>query len=145
MSKSSFIQPVILAGGSGTRLWPLSRASFPKQFISLIKNTNETMLQLTLKRIRELENLNNPIVICNEDHRFIAAEQMREIKVKSRNIFLEPFGRSTAPAIAIAALKVLENEEDPLLLVLSADHIIENEIKFIEQSRKGLNLRIRID
>ena len=138
MSNSSFIQPIILAGGSGTRLWPLSRASFPKQFLSLIQNSNETMLQLTINRIKELENLNNPILICNEEHRFIAAEQMREIKVKPRKIFLEPFGRSTAPAIAIAALKVLENGEDPLLLVLSADHIIENKNKFISAIKKGL-------
>ena len=138
MSNSSYIQPVILAGGSGTRLWPLSRASFPKQFLSLIQNSNETMLQLTINRIKELENLNNPILICNEEHRFIAAEQMREIKVKPRNIFLEPFGRSTAPAIATAALKVLENGEDPLLLVLSADHIIENKFKFIRAINKGL-------
>ena len=138
MPNINTLQPVILAGGSGTRLWPLSRSSFPKQFLSLTKEKKETMLQLTLRRISHFENLNNPILICNEEHRFIAAEQMRAIDVKPRSIFLEPFGRNTAPAITIAALKALEKGEDPILLVLSADHIIQDQHKFKSAINKGL-------
>ena len=138
MSNINLIQPVILAGGSGTRLWPLSRSSFPKQFLSLTKEGKETMLQLTLGRIMDFENLINPILICNEEHRFIAAEQMRAINVKPRSIFLEPFGRNTAPAITIAALKALENEDDPILMVLSADHIIKDLNIFKSSIKIGL-------
>ena len=138
MSNINLIQPVILAGGSGTRLWPLSRSSFPKQFLSLTKEGKETMLQLTLGRIMDFENLINPILVCNEEHRFIAAEQMRAINVKPRSIFLEPFGRNTAPAITISALKALEKEEDPILMVLSADHIIKDLNIFKSSIKKGL-------
>ncbi len=138
MSNINFIQPVILAGGSGTRLWPLSRSSFPKQFLSLTKDKKETMLQLTLDRIKDFENLISPILICNEEHRFIAAEQMRAINIKPRSIFLEPFGRNTAPAITIAALKALENDQDPILMVLSADHIIKDQNIFKSAIKKGL-------
>ena len=138
MSNINILQPVILAGGSGSRLWPLSRSSFPKQFLSLTEEKKETMLQLTLSRINDFENLNSPILICNEEHRFIAAEQMRAMNVKPRSIFLEPFGRNTAPAITIAALKALEKGEDPILLVLSADHIIKDQHKFKSAINKGL-------
>ena len=135
---SDVILPVILCGGSGSRLWPLSRQSFPKQFLTLNITNNKSLLQRTQLRTRKLKNIVNPILICNEDHRFIAAEQMREIKVKPNSIILEPFGRNTAPAITIAALKALEKFNDAHLLILSSDHQIENEEKFTEVVEKSL-------
>ncbi len=127
------IIPVIMCGGSGSRLWPLSRQSFPKQFLSL-GNNKKSLLQNTQLRLKDLNNLIEPILICNEEHRFIVAEQMREINIKPFSILLEPFGRNTAPAITIAALKALELKEDfdPILLVLSADHEIKDTKRFIE-------------
>ena len=104
------IVPIILAGGSGSRLWPLSRKTFPKQFLNLIHDDEYTMLQKTYKRIETLENICKPIVICNEEHRFIVAHQMKEINVDVSEIILEPEGRNTTPAITIAALKVLRIE-----------------------------------
>lgn len=115
--------PVIMAGGSGTRLWPLSRGNFPKQFLSL--SGKATMLQNTISRLAGIEHA-PVILICNEEHRFIAAEQVRQLGVKHSGIFLEPVGRNTAPAIALAAFKAVESGHDPLLLVLAADHVIEN-------------------
>ena len=130
--------PVILCGGKGTRLWPMSRSSLPKQYISLQRNNNKTLLQNTYERISNFENIDDPIVICNEENRFIAAEQIREINVKPKAILLEPFGRGTAPAIAIAALKALEYNKDSLLLVLSCDHEIVDNKNFLEAIRIGL-------
>jgi len=114
-----------MAGGSGTRLWPLSRASHPKQFLSL--HGDDTMLQATLKRLAKLD-VHSSITICNEEHRFFVAEQLRGIN-KLGSIILEPVGRNTAPAIALAAFSV---EDDPLLLVLAADHVIQDEAAFTE-------------
>ena len=133
------IIPVILCGGAGTRLWPLSRASYPKQFLSLNSYNEKSLLQNTYKRISELDNIQMPIIICNEDHRFIVAEQMREINIKPNSIILEPFGRNTAPAITMAALKSLEIEEDPILLVLSSDHEIKNNNRFLDVLIKGID------
>lgn len=116
------IAPVILSGGSGTRLWPLSRKLHPKQFINLVNDT--TLFQDTVLRLPK--NTVDPLIICNEEHRFLAAEQLRQIDKKSNGIILEPIGRNTAPAIALAALKFINSGEDPLLLVLSADHLIKN-------------------
>ena len=116
------IIPVIMAGGSGTRLWPLSRTAFPKQFIALTSTL--TMLQETAARINGL-SASAPMVICNEEHRFLVAEQMRQQQLKP-SILLEPVGRNTAPAIALAAIKALESNEDAVLLVLAADHVIED-------------------
>ena len=116
------IIPIILAGGSGTRLWPLSRKLHPKQFISLLNETS--LFQDTLSRLPK-EAL-DPIVICNEDHRFLVAEQAREINITLNSIILEPIGRNTAPAIALAAIKLLNDFENPILIVLAADHKIEN-------------------
>ena len=127
---SNNIIPVILCGGSGTRLWPLSRRSYPKQFLSIANEENISLLQKTIQRTRKIKNIQNPILICNEEHRFIVAEQMREINIKPYAIILEPFGRNTAPAITISALKSLENGNDENLLILSADHIIEDEVRF---------------
>ncbi len=124
------IIPVILSGGSGTRLWPLSRESYPKQFLALDSRTKKTLLQKTYERLLGLEGLENPILICNEDHRFIVAEQFREINTDPKAIILEPVGRNTAPAIAVAALQAISLGKDPLLLILAADHLIEDVVEF---------------
>ncbi len=133
------IIPVILCGGSGTRLWPLSRESFPKQYLSIGKENNNSLLQRTQSRIKSLKNIKDPLLICNEDHRFIVAEQMREINVKPNCILLEPFGKNTGPAIALAALKSIQSYEDPILLVMSSDHEIENKEKFINVLNYGID------
>jgi len=114
--------PVVLSGGSGSRLWPLSRAHYPKQFIPLA--SEQTMLQETLGRLQGLRaEALSPLVICNEQHRFMVAEQLREMDLVAQNILLEPVGRNTAPAVALAALAA---NSDDILLVLPADHVIEN-------------------
>lgn len=115
--------PVILSGGSGTRLWPLSRSLYPKQFLPLV--SDKTMLQETVCRLQGVPGVAAPLVVCNEDHRFIVAEQLRQLGSKP-TILLEPVGRNTAPAIAVAALAATAQGEDPILLVLAADHIIAN-------------------
>ena len=130
--------PVILCGGSGTRLWPLSRRSFPKQFLPINSENNKSLLQQTQERLKNLKNVKGPILICNEEHRFIVAEQMRMINIKPSSIFLEPFGRNTAPAIALAALKSLELAENPNLLILSSDHEIKDSKKFLEVVNEGI-------
>lgn len=122
------IIPVIMAGGSGTRLWPLSRGSYPKQFLKLVGDS--TMLQQTYERAKEFTQ-EPPIVICNEDHRFIAAEQLRLVGMDSATIILEPIGKNTAPAIALAANQIVQ-KEDAVMVVLSADHYIENSQALVE-------------
>lgn len=129
------IVPVILAGGSGTRLWPLSRQLYPKQLID-IYNKN-TMLQNTLLRLKGMENIDSPIVVCNEEHRFMAAEQLRKIKTDPMAIILEPVRRNTAPAAVVAALKAMEDKHDPILLVLPADHVIEKSVEFHAAVKAG--------
>ena len=131
------IVPVILCGGIGSRLWPLSRESFPKQFISIFSE-NKSLLQSTVERSRFIKNIENPILICNEAHRFIVAEQMREINIKPQSILLEPFGRNTAPAITLAALKSKEVYENPTILVLSSDHVFNNKKSFLESINSGI-------
>jgi mannose-1-phosphate guanylyltransferase len=125
------ITPVIMAGGSGTRLWPLSRTAFPKQFIALISSL--TMLQETAARLSGLSDAGNPtaepMVICNEEHRFLVAEQMRQQNLQP-SILLEPVGRNTAPAIALAAIKAIQTDKEAVLLVLAADHVIEDVAAF---------------
>ena len=133
----SKIIPVILSGGSGTRLWPLSRACLPKQYLKVKENSNFSLLQNTFLRLIGLKNLENPIIICNQEQRFIAAEHMREIDIKPHAILLEPVGKNTAPAIALSALIAKEHYEDPLLLVLSSDHEIKNSNKLREAILKG--------
>ena len=118
------VTPVILSGGSGTRLWPLSRKQYPKQYLPLIGDN--TMLQETILRLGGLNNLTDPIIVCNADHRFLVAEQCQQIDIKNPIILLEPVGRNTAPAIAAAALQSLKGEDDVVLLVLSADHVIQD-------------------
>jgi mannose-1-phosphate guanylyltransferase/mannose-6-phosphate isomerase len=118
------IIPVILSGGSGTRLWPLSRKQYPKQYLPLAGDN--TMLQETILRLNGLDNLADPIIICNADHRFLVAEQCQQIDITNPIILLEPVGRNTAPAIAAAALQSLKQTDDAVLLVLSADHVIQD-------------------
>jgi mannose-1-phosphate guanylyltransferase/mannose-6-phosphate isomerase len=118
------IVPVILSGGSGERLWPLSRKEYPKQYLPLLGD--QTMLQETIQRLNGLDNLSDPIIICNADHRFVVAEQCRQIGIKNPTILLEPIGRNTAPAIAAAAFQSLKDSDNSTLLVLSADHVIRD-------------------
>lgn len=125
--KLSHVVPVIMAGGSGTRLWPLSRELFPKQFLAL--TGGESMLQATLNRLAGLPVV-APLVICNESHRFLVAEQLRQLGALSQNILLESAARNTAPAVALAALHAMRGGKDPLLLVLAADHVISDNAAF---------------
>jgi mannose-1-phosphate guanylyltransferase len=115
------VQPVILAGGSGTRLWPVSRSQYPKQFLPL--TGEETLLQQTARRLEGL-GASPPLVIANVEHRFLAAEQLRAAGVDDARVLLEPQGRNTAPAIALAALQAQAEGRDPILLILAADHHI---------------------
>ena len=117
------ILPVIMSGGSGSRLWPLSRQLNPKQFLPLANDLS--MLQVTIQRLKGLDTT-LPLLICNEQHRFLAAEQLRQLGLEKANIVLEPVGRNTAPAIALAALQAFNKSEDPILLVLAADHLIKD-------------------
>ena len=122
------ILPVILAGGSGTRLWPLSRALYPKQLISLVDR--HTMLQNTILRLGGLDGAGRPVVICNDEYRFMVAEQLRQIDIKADSIILEPVGRNTAPALAVAAILAMKTGDDPVLLILPADHHIQLTAEF---------------
>lgn len=118
------ILPVIVAGGTGSRLWPLSRQLNPKQFLPLA-DAEMSMLQATILRLRGLDAA-TPQLICNEQHRFLAAEQLRQLDMEHASILLEPVGRNTAPAIALAALQACKDGQDPVLLVLAADHLIQD-------------------
>ncbi|MCE7626706.1 mannose-1-phosphate guanylyltransferase/mannose-6-phosphate isomerase [Vibrio fluvialis] len=129
--------PVIMAGGSGSRLWPMSRTHYPKQFLSLVNRTS--MLQDTILRLEGIDH--EPVsLICNEEHRFLVAEQLRTINLNHSGIILEPFGRNTAPAVGAAALKALESGEDPILLVLAADHLIKRDDVFRNTVERALPL-----
>lgn len=135
------LTPVILSGGAGTRLWPLSRELYPKQLLALIGA--RTLLQQTLLRLEGFE-ASPPVIVCNEAHRFLVAEQLRQLKIEPRALVLEPFGRNTAPAIALAALAALKglgadaNAVDPVLLVLPADHAIGDVAAFRRAVHAGL-------
>ena len=134
------IVPVILAGGSGTRLWPLSREMYPKQLLALVGE--KTMLQNTILRVRQLENIDRPIVVCNSEHRFMVAEQLREIGTEA-TIIIEPAGRDTAPAVAVAAFAALERRPDSVLLVLPADHVIEDVDTFKSAITAGAEIAVQ--
>src|SRR5262245_58541429 len=130
--------PIVLCGGSGTRLWPLSRSHLPKQFLPLV--SERTMLQETLERLQGLEGAKPPIAIANEEHRFLAAEQLREISRAPQALLLEPAGRGTAPAAACAALLLRESSPDAVMLVMPADHAISNLPRFHAAIRDALQL-----
>jgi mannose-1-phosphate guanylyltransferase len=127
-----------MAGGSGSRLWPLSRQLHPKQFLPLA-DADHSMLQATIQRLQGLD-VALPRLICNEQHRFLAAEQLRQLGLEQVNILLEPVGRNTAPAIALAALQACTDSEDPILLVLAADHLIQDVPAFHDSVRAALPL-----
>ena len=134
------LQPVILSGGTGSRLWPLSREMYPKQLIALV--SEQTMLQETVSRLNGLNGhekitLLNPLVVCNEEHRFFVAEQLRQIGTPAEKIILEPVGRNTAPALTLAALAAAP---DTVLLVMPADHVIRDESVFHTAIEEGMHL-----
>ena len=141
---SHSVYPVILSGGAGTRLWPLSREHHPKQLIALLDD--DTLLQATAQRLAFVEDAQCPIVVCNEEHRFVVAEQLRAVGVSPGAIVLEPMARNTAPAIAAAAhvaLAQCAEGDDPVLLVLPSDHVIRNEARFGEAVRHASREAVR--
>lgn len=132
------LYPVILSGGSGTRLWPLSRAALPKQFLPLV--SERTLFQETLLRLAGVPDIAAPMVICNAEHRFLAAEQLRDIDISPLSLILEPFGRNTAPAVAVAAFAAQTENPDAVLLVLPADHLIREVTGFHSAIRDAAEL-----
>lgn len=137
MDTPTMLQAVVLCGGSGSRLWPLSREQFPKQLLSL--TDQHSLLQNTVLRVSGIKTA-EPILVSNENHRFVVAEQLRAINVKHDGIILEPVGRNTAPAIAVAALHAMRHGQDPVLLVLPADHTIKNVAEFQRAVEKAAKL-----
>ena len=131
------IIPVILSGGAGTRLWPLSRELYPKQLLPLVGE--RTMLQETVLRLEGLADLAAPLVVCNDAHRFMVAEQLRQVGQAADTIILEPVGRNTAPAVAVAALQAMADGSDPLLLVLAADHVIRDAVALCRAVATGVD------
>ena len=136
--KAPMLYPVILSGGSGTRLWPMSRAALPKQFLPLV--SEHTLFQETLLRLKDFPGIAPPLIVCSNDHRFLAAEQLLEISVPPLLQILEPVGRNTAPAVAVAAFAALEKNEQAILLVLPADHLIQDVAGFHEAIHIALEL-----
>jgi mannose-1-phosphate guanylyltransferase/mannose-6-phosphate isomerase len=132
----SKVLPVLLCGGSGTRLWPLSREAYPKQFLSLAGK--DSLLQSTCLRLGGLPGAMSPLLISNEEHRFMVAEQCRQVDIEPQAIILEPVGRNTAAAIAVAALHAMEAQQDPVLLVLPSDHLLQDEAGFREAALLAL-------
>lgn len=134
------ILPVILCGGKGSRLWPLSRESFPKQFLNF-ENLGKasSLFQNTVKRTHNIKNAQNPLIICNHEHRFIVAEQMRLIHIQPNSILLEPLSKNTGPAITIAALKSIEKGDDPIIIIMPSDHIIND----LENFNNSINSAIK--
>jgi mannose-1-phosphate guanylyltransferase len=124
------IYPVILSGGAGTRLWPLSRAVLPKQLLPLV--SDKTMLQETVQRVGGAPGMQAPLIVCGNEHRFLVAEQMREIGVTPLGIVLESVGRNTAPAVAAAAHYLRAIDPEAMMLVLPADHVIEHGAAFLQ-------------
>src|SRR5687768_14612376 len=133
--------PVILSGGSGTRLWPMSRKLLPKQFLALL--SEHTLFQETALRVAPIEGCAPPIVVCNDEQRFLAADQLREIGIQAAPMILEPLGRNTAPAIAVAALAALERDPAALLLVLPSDHTVTKPDVFQRDALNALKMAQR--
>lgn len=132
------IYPVILSGGSGTRLWPLSRASYPKQFLKL--NSDNSLLQETILRVNSSAHFHLPLIVSNKEHRFIVAEQLRSLHVAALDILLEPVGRNTAPAILAAALHLSALDPDAVMLVLPSDHVMSNMEPFLENLNEAASI-----
>lgn len=132
------IYPVILSGGSGSRLWPLSREQYPKQLLPLVGELS--LLQETASRLNGLTEAAQSLFICNEEHRFLVAEQLRQLGKKPAEIILEPVGRNTAPALALAALALTTNEQDAVMLIMPADHVIQDNARFISAVQEGAKL-----
>lgn len=133
------ILPVILSGGSGSRLWPVSREHYPKQFLNLHKD-DISLLQEAAQRLNNVANTGTPLIVCNEEHRFLVAEQMHQIGLENTQIILEPCGRNTAPALALAALAAQSISPEAELLVMPADHVIKDEVAFADAVIKGSQL-----
>lgn len=127
--------PVILSGGAGTRLWPLSSGNHPKQFLPLV--SSRTMIQETLLRLEGMEH-SEPVVVCNEAHSFIVAEQMNQLGIKNQKIMLEPVARNTAPAIAAACYEIMKNDRDAVVIILPSDHVIKNKDAFQQAVKKAV-------
>src|SRR5262245_30994829 len=138
---ASRFYPVVLSGGSGTRLWPMSRKLLPKQFLAL--TSEHTLFQETALRAQPIEGCLSPIVVCNDEQRFLAADQLREIGVSTAAMILEPVGRNTAPAIAVAALAACERDAQALLLVLPSDHTVTRPEAFRKSAASALELAAR--
>lgn len=136
------ITPVILCGGSGTRLWPLSRTAFPKQFLLLLGKT--TLFQRSVERVQSLKNisiaLNDTLIVTNEEHRFLVLDQLREMKNVKAQLLLEPIGRNTAPALTLAALQAIDKGEDPILVVTPADQILQDQVSFMKSLHDAIEL-----
>ncbi len=124
------VYPVILSGGSGSRLWPLSRSMFPKQFIKFFTGQKNTFLGATLARLTPANGFKAPILLCNNDHRFLVREELETAGVEPHAIILEPVARNTAAAIAVAAINAIENDPEAILAVMPSDHVVENEEHF---------------
>jgi len=135
------LSPVILAGGGGTRLWALSSEHYPKQFLTLFGNN--TLLQNTLLRLNGLDtsiNVSDPVIICNEAHRFLVAEQCAQISKNVSNIILEPEGRNTAPALTVAAIQIIKNHDDAVVIMMPADHLIGKMELFHQAMKAGVEM-----
>ena len=133
----STIHPVILSGGSGTRLWPLSRSMYPKQFIRFFNGHQPSFLGATLKRLAPEAGFGEPILLCNNDHRFLVKEELERANIETRSIYLEPVARNTAPAIAVAALALVRENPSAILVVMPSDHVIRDEARFVEAVRRA--------
>lgn len=131
------VYPVILSGGSGTRLWPLSRSMYPKQFIRFFNGKSETFLGGTLTRLKPEDGFASPILLCNNDHRFLVREEIARAKIEPKAIILEPVARNTAAAIAVAALTALSDNEDAVLAVMPSDHVVQDEARFVEGIKRA--------
>ena len=134
--------PVVIAGGIGSRLWPVSRALLPKQFIHFPQYQG-SLFQNTLRRVEGIEDISEPLVVCNADHRFLVAEQLRELGRSNGSILLEPIGRNTAPAVAMAAFLALQKNKEAILLVLPSDHLIKNNENFHAAVNEAVKLARR--
>ncbi len=133
----STIYPVILSGGSGTRLWPLSRSMYPKQFIRFFSGQASSFLGSTLKRLKTEAGFAKPILLCNSDHRFLVKEELERANIEAGAIYLEPIARNTAPAIAVAALAIAAEDPTGVMVVMPSDHAIKDETRFVECVRRA--------